>query len=111
MTDDLCEVVITAPDANWLAAFVHDLVRDRLAASGHTPTPGRSTYRWAGELVDRAEARATVRTRTSLVPRIIERLDQEHPYDVPGVVAVPIVDTSDAYRAWLLAQTEPERHG
>jgi uncharacterized protein involved in tolerance to divalent cations len=42
------------------------------------------------------------------VPRIIERLDQEHPdYDVPGVVALSIVATSAAYRAWLLAQTEP----
>jgi periplasmic divalent cation tolerance protein len=107
MTDDLCEVAITAPDAEWLAGFVRGLVQDRLCASGHTLTPGRSTYRWAGEMVDRPEARATVRTRTSLVPRIIERLNQEHPYDVPGVVAMPIVATSDAYRAWLLDQTEP----
>jgi uncharacterized protein involved in tolerance to divalent cations len=44
-------------------------------------------------------------TRTALVPRIVERLDPEHPYEVPGVSALPIVATSPAYRAWMLAQT------
>ena len=37
----------------------------------------------------------------------VERLNLEHPYDVPCVVAMPIVATSDVYRAWLLDQTEP----
>jgi uncharacterized protein involved in tolerance to divalent cations len=41
-----------------------------------------------------------------LVPRIVERLDAEHPYEVPGVFALPIVATSPGYRAWMLAQTD-----
>jgi uncharacterized protein involved in tolerance to divalent cations len=41
------------------------------------------------------------------VPRIIERLDAEQPYEVPGVFALPIVGTSRAYRAWMLGETEP----
>jgi periplasmic divalent cation tolerance protein len=34
-----------------------------------------------------------------------ERLDDEHPYEVPGVLALPIVATSPAYHAWNLDQT------
>lgn len=30
--DEICEVVITAPDAEWLATFTAELVRNRLAA-------------------------------------------------------------------------------
>ncbi len=65
----------------------------------------RSIYRWQGEIHDRPEARAGVHTRTALVPRIIERLDTEHPYQVPAVFALPIIATSPAYRAWMLDQT------
>jgi periplasmic divalent cation tolerance protein len=106
VTEDLCEVVITAPDADWLVTFTRRLVEDHLAASAQTASPGRSVYEWRGELVERTEARATVRTRTSLVPRIVARLDDAHPYEVPGVIAVPITASSPAYTDWLLAQTE-----
>lgn len=111
MTDELCVIVITAPDADWLVDFTRALVEDRLAASAQTLPVVRSVYRWQGELVDRTEARATVRTRTSLVPRIAARLDHEHPYEVPGIIAVPIVASSPAYTTWLLAQTDAADSG
>lgn len=41
---ELCEVVITAPDPDWLYAFARSLVEDGLAASAHNYTrSGRST--------------------------------------------------------------------
>jgi periplasmic divalent cation tolerance protein len=43
------------------------------------------------------------------VPRIVARLNDVHPYEVPGVIALPIIDSSPAYTAWLLAQTEAAR--
>ena len=105
MTAELCEVVITAPDAGWLVDFTHRLVEDHLAASAQVSPPVRSIYRWQDELVNRTEARATVRTRVGLVPRLVARLDREHPYEVPGIIAVPIISTSPAYEEWLLTQT------
>lgn len=107
MTDELCEVVITAPDAGWLADFTRRLVVDRLTASAHNLTPIRSLDEWHGQLYDRTEARAALHTRTALVPRIVQRLDAEHPYGVPGIVALPIVATSPAYAAWVRDQTDP----
>jgi periplasmic divalent cation tolerance protein len=89
--------------------FSRRLVADHLAASVHNLTTIRSIYRWQDEIHDRPEARAAVHTRTALVPRIIERLDVEHPYEVPGVFALPIVATSPAYRAWVLDQTQTLR--
>jgi periplasmic divalent cation tolerance protein len=111
VTDELCEVVISAPDADWLVEFTRRLIDDHLAASAHTLPQVRSVYRWHDELVDRIEARATVRTRTSLVPRIAALLDHEHPYDVPGIVVLPILASSPAYADWLLTQTEVPASG
>lgn len=102
--DELCEVIITAPDAEWLAAFVRRLVEDRLCAAGHL-FPMRTFYRGQGVLHDETETRAALHTRASLVPAIIERTDTEHPYEVPGLVALPIEHGNPAYLSWIIAET------
>jgi periplasmic divalent cation tolerance protein len=104
-TDDLCEIVITAPDAEWLAAFTRGLVEDHLCSSGHLIETVRSVYRWDGEVRDTREARVAVRTRIPLVEAVIRRVREEHPYEVPGVVALPIVAANPDYARWIREET------
>jgi periplasmic divalent cation tolerance protein len=103
--EEICEVVVTGPDAEWLATFTRSLVQDRLAACGHTVAAIRSIYRWQGAIHDDAEARVALHTRMSLVPRIVERAERDHPYDVPCVIALPIVAGGPAYAQWVLTET------
>jgi periplasmic divalent cation tolerance protein len=100
----VCAVVITAPDVEWLAALVRQLVSDRLCASGHV-TPIRAVYRWRGEIYDKPEGHATLHTRFECVPEIIDRVARQHPYEVPCTVATPITGGSAAYIEWILEQT------
>jgi len=97
--------VITAPDADWLAAFVHDLVERRLCAGAHMVAEIRSIYRWQGEVSDKPEARVALHTRTSLVPEITRLAQEHHPYEVPCVVAWPIAAGNQAYLAWIVSET------
>lgn len=103
--DEICEVVITAPDAEWLATFTAELVRDRLAACGHVIGPIRSIYRWQGTIHDETEARVALHTVRRHVPAIVERTDRQHPYDVPCVIATPIVDGNPLYGNWVRENT------
>ena len=105
MAADICEVVITAADADWLARFTRRLVEDRLAACGHQIAAVRSIYRWDGAVQDDAEARVALHTRTALVEAIVARADAEHPYDVPCVIALPVVAANPAYAEWVVAET------
>ena len=102
---DVCEVVITAPDAEWLAGFTRRLVDDHLVAGSHQLTTIRAIYRWQHDVHDHTEARVALHTRTALVPAIADRADAEHPYEVPCVVALPIVSGSPAYLDWIREQT------
>jgi periplasmic divalent cation tolerance protein len=86
---------------------VDDLVRDRLSAAGHV-VPIRSIYRWQGEVHDITEAHATLHTVDDHFPAIVARTEQEHPYEVPCVISVPISGASPAYLAWIIEQTRPE---
>jgi periplasmic divalent cation tolerance protein len=105
MPDDLCEVVITAPDPRWLADFTRQLVDEHLVASGHNIDAIRSIYRWQGEVYDRSEGRVALHTRRELVPRIVELVNREHPYDVPGVIVTPVIDGNPAYLQWIRDET------
>ncbi|WP_433609568.1 divalent-cation tolerance protein CutA [Dactylosporangium sp. CA-139114] len=98
--------MITAPDAEWLATFTRQLVEDRLCSSGHCVEVIRSIYRWRGEIYDKPEARVMLHTRTSLVRQIIDRVNREHPYEVPCVIATPMTLGNPAYLQWILDETE-----
>jgi periplasmic divalent cation tolerance protein len=105
MSEDCCEVVVTAGDADWLAGFTHRLVSDRLAACGHVLERIRSVYRWEGAIQDETEARVALHTRAALVPEIVARAEAEHPYDVPCVLALPVTAGNPAYLDWVRAET------
>jgi periplasmic divalent cation tolerance protein len=105
MSADIYEVVMTADDADWLAGFTQRLVADRLAACGQIIPAVRSVYRWRSAIQDDIEARVALHTRAALVPAIIQRADEEHPYDVPCVIALPITDANPAYRQWVEDET------
>ena len=105
VSEDCCEVVVTAADADWLAEFTRRLVTDRLAACGHVIPAIRSVYRWQGAVHDEPEARVDLHTRRALVPAIVARTTELHPYDVPCVIALPLVGGNPAYLDWLTAET------
>ena len=106
--DRIVEVIVTADSADWLAEWTRSLVNDRLAACGQNIATIRSIYRWEGEVQDDAEARVALHTRESLVPATVERARAEHSYDVPCVIALPVISGNPAYVDCVRAQTAPE---
>jgi periplasmic divalent cation tolerance protein len=103
--DEFCEVVVTAADHAWLAGFTRTLVEERLAACGHRFEAIRSVYRWAGAVHDEQESRVALHTRRALVPAIVARAGELHPYDVPCVIALPLVAGNPAYLRWIAEET------
>jgi periplasmic divalent cation tolerance protein len=106
MTDtDLCEVIITAPGAEWLTDLCHQLVDGRLASSAHVIHPVTSIYRWDGTVHKTTEARAFLRSRYALLNDLTAYVIEHHPYDVPNVTAIPVVGGNPDYLAWIRAET------
>lgn len=110
METPICEVVITAGDPETLVALARTLVEERLCACGQTIAAIRSVYRWAGAVQDDPEARVALHTRTALVPEVVDRAAQLHAYDMPCIIALPVVAGNPAYIDWVMAETrEPRR--
>ncbi len=105
MSEAICELNVTADDADWLAALARTLVEERLVACANI-LPVRSVYRWDSATQDHPESRAAFHTRLALFDQVAARVSEAHPYDVPALFAVPLAAVSDSYRSWVLDQTQ-----
>ena len=103
-------------DANYLLVLVtcpperapglaRTLVEDRLAACVNILPAVRSIYSWKGEVCDDGEALLVVKTRASLFDALRGAIVAGHPYEVPEVIAIPIVAGSQPYLDWLASST------
>ena len=111
MADDVCEIVVTGSDAEWLSGYTRTLVEERLVACGHQFAAIRSVYRWEGAVHDEPEARVALHTRRSLVPEVVARTAELHPYEVPCVIALPLVGGNPDYLRWVVEETREPRNG
>ena len=71
-THDLCEVIVTAPDRDWLIDLCRQLVDTELAASAHVIHPVTSIYRWDSVIHETTEARAFLRSRRDLLEELVQ---------------------------------------
>ena len=81
------------------------LVEERLAACVNVADV-QSYFRWRAELCTDREALLIIKTEKSKVKRIIERIKDVHSYELPEIIALPIVAGYDKYLAWLEASLE-----
>ena len=88
----------TREDARKIAS---QLVEERLAACVQIVEPITSVYTWKGTIQEEQEILLLLKSTQDLVAPIAQLLDRIHPYEVPELIATPIVDGSTAYLSWL----------
>lgn len=100
MTDKI--VVLSTCDSEERAkALARVLVEQRLAACVNIIPGARSIYQWQGKVEEAEEWVLVIKSRRDLFGSLKEALAAQHSYEVPEVIALPIVDGSEAYLAWL----------
>jgi periplasmic divalent cation tolerance protein len=97
----------TAPDADTGARIARALVEERLAACVNLVPAVRSIYRWQGRVEDEAEVLLVIKTRAERVDALAARLRALHPYELPELVALPVVAGLAPYLDWVAAEAAP----
>jgi periplasmic divalent cation tolerance protein len=100
MTDKIV-VLSTCASAEEAEKIARHLVENRLAACVSIVPQVRSIYRWKGVVEDASEWLLIIKSRRGLVERLSAGIASMHSYQVPEVVALPIVDGAPAYLSWL----------
>lgn len=91
----------TCPDEATAKRIAEVLVEERLAACVNRVAGLHSTYFWDGRLQDEPEILLIIKTTAEQLPRLKERLRAIHPYEVPELIALPIVAGNEAYLEWV----------
>ncbi len=65
-----------------------------------------SHFRWEGQVETGQEALLIIKTQASLVDEVTSLVKAVHSYDVPEVIALPIIGGNPEYLAWIDAETD-----
>jgi periplasmic divalent cation tolerance protein len=90
-------------------AFARTVVKEQLAACVNVLPGVQSVYRWQGAVHEDAEVLCVIKTTRARFTALRRRLAALHPYEVPELIALPIVDGSAPYLRWLAAAVRPAR--
>lgn len=96
-----CLVNITVPDNEIAEKIAAKLIDKRLAACVNCIDNVRSTYRWQGKIESEDEKLLVVKTRKEFFTDLCELVKEIHPYEVPEIIAIPIVDIDESYTQWM----------
>lgn len=107
MAERYAAVVTAIDSADGAAELARGIVDARLAACVQIVGPVRSFYRWEGTVHDEQEWQCWAKTDADRVALLTEYIRKHHPYDVPEITAMPIVDGSAEYLQWLTDETRP----
>src|SRR5262245_48121548 len=98
---DFVQIMTTAGTREVAERIAVELVSRRLAACVQVSGPIQSTFRWRGKVETAEEWVVSVKTSRAKSNEVEALVKGLHPYDVPELIATPIIGGSDEYLRWL----------
>jgi len=102
---DFVVVFVTAPSAEVATALAKTLVTEKLVACVNIVPGLRSIYAWEGKVCDEEEVLCVIKTKRALFPALRERVVALHPYQIPEIIALPLIEGNAPYLAWVRDET------
>lgn len=104
-------VLITAPSRETARQIARALLDKRLAACVNIISPINSLYTWEGQVQDDEEALLIVKSRADLFHQgLVPAVKALHPYEVPEIIALPVIAGLRSYLDWISEVTEAGLH-
>jgi len=100
------QVITTTPSREDAEKIANALVDARLAACVQISGPITSTFHWNDAIETAEEWVCTAKTMLDACHDVEALMTEHHPYDVPEILAVPVVAVSEPYMKWLTDQID-----
>ena len=98
-------LIMTTVDSEDAAARVASALVERREAACVQQVDIRSRYRWEGEVKCDPEILLLVKTSTEASEAAMRTIRENHGYDVPEIIALPVTDGLPAYLDWIADST------
>jgi periplasmic divalent cation tolerance protein len=101
MDSKLLIVLCSCPDQECAERIANHLVENRLAACVNISSQVKSVYRWQGEIETAEEYVLSIKTSASSYDELELAILSLHPYELPEIVAIPVVTGLQNYLGWI----------
>ncbi len=102
-------VLVTVSSEREAETIATALLHERLAACVNVTSPVRSLYRWEGRIADDQEWQLVIKTQARLFEALATRVRALHAYDVPEIIALPVLAGTAEYLDWIQRETRNEQ--
>jgi periplasmic divalent cation tolerance protein len=102
---EFCLVLVTVPNATAAKAIAHSLLTAKLAACVNC-FGVESCYLWEDAIKHEREVQLVIKTQSHLFADLAAKLTAIHPYDIPEIIAIPIVAGAAPYLNWICQSTK-----
>ena len=99
-------VYVMAANTEEAVSISLALVEEKLVACANTINEVQSVFWWNGKMDDADEQLIIMKTTAKLLGAVIERVKALHSYDVPEIIAMPIVGGNPDYLKWIDASVK-----
>jgi len=99
-------ILITAKNSTEANKLANALVKEKLVACANIVPKVNSVFQWQGKIEKCPETLLILKSRKSLLRKIIKRVKSLHSYSVPEVIALSILDGNRDYLNWVKKSTE-----
>jgi len=103
--NDLLLVLVTVSSVTEGERIARKVVEDRLAACVNIVPNLRSFFRWEGKITEEGEALLLLKTSGDRLDALAQRVKRLHSYELPEVIALPIVGGLADYLNWVRSET------
>ena len=101
-------VMTHLPDQATAKTLAAVLVEEQFAACVNILSPCHSVYRWKGAIEMADEVPLLIKTTEARYPALEEAIRARHPYEMPEIIAFPVVCGLPDYLAWVATETQTE---
>lgn len=105
MTEKYLVVYTTFPNLRSAKRIISGLVNGKLAACGNI-FKLYSIYRWQGKIEKHPEYAALIKTKPNKYRAVERYIKENHPYDVPEIIAWNIDQGQKTYLHWIDHSTD-----
>ena len=97
---DVRVVLCTCPPAD-AERIARTVLEERLVSCVNVVSGVKSLYWWKDAIQDDAESMLVIKTPAQCYAKLEARLQEIHPYAVPEVLSLDVVDGSKSYISWV----------
>ncbi len=101
MSGEYIIVFVTTTNKAEAERIAQTLLEEKLIACANIVSPVTSLFHWQGKIDKAEECLVIMKSRRDLFAPLALRLKGLHSYEVPEILAVPIVEGSEAYLSWM----------